>query len=337
MIAILIIALLFGIGCLIKEITANRRFATRYVALSDVDSMDGHDFEYYCADLLNYDGFSRISVTRGSNDQGVDIIAHKNGEKYAIQCKRYSNPLGNKPVQEVNTGRTIYGCSQAIVITNSYFTKGAIDAAKATGVLLWDREKLNSLIKAKQSGIKSSNRSVAGANGERIKKALAIFSGTVVLLVALVTIIFGRNVENEAQVTAPEEKMELLEEVQTGELSFTITNMMFARHYGNLKYLDIVDDAFVNCCVYANVENKNDHTVDLSLYTVFLNCNGFEYYQTIIEDKEFLFANRIIAKNESLNGKVISFRIPEAQQYSDSPIYITITSPNGQQNSWQLR
>lgn len=122
---------------------------TRYISASDIDYMDGHDFEYWCADLLKYNGFTNIAVTRGSGDQGVDIIASKNGSKYAIQCKRYSKKLGNKPVQEVNTGKTIYGCQYAIVMTNSYFTLGAISAARAVGVTLWDRDSINKMIKAK--------------------------------------------------------------------------------------------------------------------------------------------------------------------------------------------
>lgn len=104
--------------------------------LNDIDSMEGRDFEYWCADLLKYDGFYKIQVTPESGDQGVDIIAWKNNLKYAIQCKRYSKKLGNTPIQEVHTGCAIYGCNRAAVMTNQYFTPGAISAAKAVGVLL---------------------------------------------------------------------------------------------------------------------------------------------------------------------------------------------------------
>ncbi len=47
------------------------------VDLSAVDYMDGHDFEYWCADLLRHNGFSNVRVTQGSGDQGVDILAQK--------------------------------------------------------------------------------------------------------------------------------------------------------------------------------------------------------------------------------------------------------------------
>ena len=36
-----------------------------------LDTMDGFDFEYYCADLLAADGFVDVKVTRSSGDYGV--------------------------------------------------------------------------------------------------------------------------------------------------------------------------------------------------------------------------------------------------------------------------
>lgn len=110
--------------------------------LYKVDHMAGHDFENWCADLLKRNGFEDVKVTPGSNDQGVDVLAEKGGIKYAVQCKCYSTDLGNTPVQEVNTGKMIYHCHVGAVMTNRYFTQGGKDAAAATGVLLWDRDKL---------------------------------------------------------------------------------------------------------------------------------------------------------------------------------------------------
>lgn len=108
--------------------------------LNNIDLMEGHDFEYWCADLLRKNGFTQVEVTRGSGDQGVDILAQKDGIRYAIQCKNYSSDLGNKPVQEIHAGKMIYHCHIGAVMTNRYFTAGGKEAAAATGVLLWDRD-----------------------------------------------------------------------------------------------------------------------------------------------------------------------------------------------------
>ena len=116
------------------------------LGFTQIDKMEGHQFEYYCAELLRKNDFENVEITKGSGDQGIDILAQKDGIKYAIQCKCYSSDLGNKPVQEAFAGKSVYRCHVAAVLTNRFFTQGAIDAAEATGVLLWDRNKLKSLI-----------------------------------------------------------------------------------------------------------------------------------------------------------------------------------------------
>ena len=107
-----------------------------------IDQMEGHEFELFCAELLKDYEYQDVHVTRESGDQGVDIVAVKHGMRYAFQCKRYSSKLSNAAIQQVNAGKMIYSCMKAVVITNNYFTSGAKQAAKATGVELWDRDVL---------------------------------------------------------------------------------------------------------------------------------------------------------------------------------------------------
>lgn len=110
------------------------------------DTMEGHDFEYYCADLLRHNGFCNVSVTQGSGDQGIDVLAEKGGVKYGIQCKCYSKDIGNKAVQEAFAGKTFYHCHVAAVLTNRYFTRSAKELANINQVLLWDRDQLEKFI-----------------------------------------------------------------------------------------------------------------------------------------------------------------------------------------------
>lgn len=97
----------------------------------------GLDFEHEVARKLSGKGFNRINVTKGSGDFGADIIAYKGFEKYAIQCKCYSSPVGVKAVQEVIAGKSYYDCDRAMVITNSTFTPSAVELAKKSRVELW--------------------------------------------------------------------------------------------------------------------------------------------------------------------------------------------------------
>lgn len=116
--------------------------------LQKIDGLDGHAFEYKCAELLEFNGFSDVEVTKGSGDKGVDVLAFKDGIHYAIQCKCYSSKISNSAVQAVNSGKEIYHCQIGVVMTNRYFTASAKEAAEFHGVLLWDRDKLKEFLAA---------------------------------------------------------------------------------------------------------------------------------------------------------------------------------------------
>ncbi len=113
---------------------------------ADIDMMEGHDFERYCAALLKQRGFLEVEITKGSGDYGVDILAEKDGVTYAIQCKCYAQPVGVKAVQEAYAGRDYYDRMVGAVLTNQYFTTPAVEAAKRLKILLWDRGYLESMI-----------------------------------------------------------------------------------------------------------------------------------------------------------------------------------------------
>lgn len=115
--------------------------------LNKIDfKMDGFEFEKYSKQLLRNNGFDRIDVTKSSGDYRADVIAYKDDIKYAIQCKKYSQPVGISAIQEVIASKTIYKCHVAVVLTNNTFTNSAIELAKVNNVLLWDRKKLQGMI-----------------------------------------------------------------------------------------------------------------------------------------------------------------------------------------------
>ena len=113
-----------------------------------MDEMEGHDFEYYCADLLKANGFFEVEVTKGSGDFGADILAEKDGITYAVQCKCYDKPIGVKAVQEVYAGRDYYDRMVGVVMTNQYFTQPAVELARKLNIMLWDRGYLDDMDKA---------------------------------------------------------------------------------------------------------------------------------------------------------------------------------------------
>lgn len=120
------------------------------VSIEDVDSsMNGYEFEEFCGSVLQKNGFTNITVTQSSGDFGVDIIAYKDEIKYAIQCKKYSSPVGIEAVQQVLGSKTMFNCHVGVVLTNNYFTPAALELAKNNNILMWDRGKLVELIEDK--------------------------------------------------------------------------------------------------------------------------------------------------------------------------------------------
>lgn len=113
----------------------------------NIDCMDGFEFERFCADIISKNGYEKVMVTPGTADQGIDVIAYKDGVKYGIQCKCYSDAVSNKAVQEAFAGKTFYKCHIGIVLSNQYYTRSAKELAEVSGIVLWDREVLLKMIK----------------------------------------------------------------------------------------------------------------------------------------------------------------------------------------------
>lgn len=143
---VVIIALLnITVFIVIYIIKRHRRIVPEYF-----DTLEGHEFEYYCADLLQKKGFIEVEVTKGSGDYGADILAEKDGVTYAIQCKCYTTPIGIKAIQEAYAGRDYYDRMVGAVLTNQYFTTPAVEAAKKLKILLWDRGYLESMLEEEE-------------------------------------------------------------------------------------------------------------------------------------------------------------------------------------------
>lgn len=110
----------------------------------DVDGLSPEAYEGYCAEVLVSDGWDAVAGG-GSGDQGVDILATKDGVKAVFQCKKYSQPVGNKAVQEALAGKAFASADLAFVVSNSSYTASAYALADAAGVYLIHHSQLEDL------------------------------------------------------------------------------------------------------------------------------------------------------------------------------------------------
>lgn len=122
-----------------------RRHQPRIHSPAQVEN--GHDFEEYVAHLLECNEFQAVELTAVSGDFGADILAEKEGRRYAFQCKYYSQAIGLQAVQEVNTAMRYYGCQEGVVVTNHTFTQPAYALARSNRIHLWDGATLDEMAK----------------------------------------------------------------------------------------------------------------------------------------------------------------------------------------------
>lgn len=118
----------------------------KYITNDHLSKMSGIEFEQYICVLLQQNGYTNVELTKASNDYGIDIVAMKGKELYALQCKKYSSKVGIEAVRQASTGCLYYDHDIAVVVTNSTFSRQAIVLANTLDVQLWDKEIVNVLI-----------------------------------------------------------------------------------------------------------------------------------------------------------------------------------------------
>jgi restriction endonuclease Mrr len=111
------------------------------IELESIDIMTGKEFEKYVCRLFKSTGL-KARVTKGSNDLGVDIVAEDSEDRIAVQVKCYSSKVSRRAISDAVGAMSHYNCNRSMVITNNYFTKGAIELAHSNKCMLVDRDLL---------------------------------------------------------------------------------------------------------------------------------------------------------------------------------------------------
>ena len=131
-----------GAGALRAELSQRRR-DREYVrsGLAEIDEMAGVEFEDYVAARLRTSGWT-VASTAASGDYGVDLVAQRDGDRVAIQCKRHGRSIGVSAVQQVVSGALHHDCADTMVVSNQEFTRAARQLADTHGCELVGRAEL---------------------------------------------------------------------------------------------------------------------------------------------------------------------------------------------------
>jgi HJR/Mrr/RecB family endonuclease len=127
-----------------KSVT--RTVEQAYLLSIDPGRLYPDELERHVARIFRHLGYS-CEVIGQSGDQGVDVLALRNGGRVAIQVKRYGEgAVGNSAVQQAYAGMAFYGCHRCAVVTSGRFSKSAKEAAHRLGCVLIDQDDISRLV-----------------------------------------------------------------------------------------------------------------------------------------------------------------------------------------------
>ena len=114
-------------GVFVLQRRRHKRLLNQYHTVARLREIDPTMFEHYVANLLKRHGFSGAKVCGASGDRGVDIVAYKDGQKIAVQCKRYgsANKVSSPEIQQFVGSMKIYKAGRGLFVTTSTFTREA--------------------------------------------------------------------------------------------------------------------------------------------------------------------------------------------------------------------
>lgn len=111
------------------------------LGITNIDKLDGKTFEKYLEAFYERAGYN-VERTKYIGDYGADLVLERSGTRKVIQAKRWKGKVGVKAIQEATAAKGYYGCREAVVVTNSYYTEQAKQLARSNNIELWDRKKL---------------------------------------------------------------------------------------------------------------------------------------------------------------------------------------------------
>ena len=133
-----------------------RRLLARARKLEDLKGFSPDDFEALVAKLFEAYGH-KVEPVGGNADHGVDIIVmNGQGEKWVVQCKRYSGSVGEPVVRDLYGTMLHEEAQGAYLMTTGTFTRRAQQWAAEKPIILYDGQALIAMIQ----GTKAVRRTI---------------------------------------------------------------------------------------------------------------------------------------------------------------------------------
>jgi restriction system protein len=138
-------------GLWIHKLKKNRVRLQDARTLEDLLEMSPEAFETLISKLFMAYGH-QAEVQGGNGDHGVDVVVRTDeGEKWVVQCKRYSGSVGEPVVRDLYGTMLHEEAQRAYLITTGSFTRQAGEWVQEKPIILYDGEGLVKLIRRTQN------------------------------------------------------------------------------------------------------------------------------------------------------------------------------------------
>jgi Restriction endonuclease len=104
-------------------------------------SLRGVKFEKALGGLYEDVGYS-VYQTKGSGDEGIDLVLRKDGEEIIVQCKGHRKPIGVAAIRDLYGVMTHCGAERAVLACPAGFTDGVRKFARGKPITLLSAKEL---------------------------------------------------------------------------------------------------------------------------------------------------------------------------------------------------
>ena len=89
-----------------------------------------------------------VEFTQASGDHGIDLLLKKDNQIIAVQCKRWTAPIGEAVIRDFLGSITTTGATSGYIVASSTFTSKAYSFAQNQPIKLIDFDELLELAKS---------------------------------------------------------------------------------------------------------------------------------------------------------------------------------------------
>ncbi len=108
--------------------------------------MTGIEFENFMADLFLRMGY-KVEITQATGDHGIDLFLKHGSEAIAVQCKRWSQPVGEPIIRDFYGALLNSGVPNGLIVTTTTFTPQARSFKQGKPIDLIDIDRLVLFVK----------------------------------------------------------------------------------------------------------------------------------------------------------------------------------------------